>query len=78
MTEQDFQAKLIKTYEAQGYYVIKLIQCNKAGMPDLMLLKDKDVRFVEVKASKGRLSAVQEYRHAELRARGFTVETVKP
>lgn len=78
MNEQDFQAKLIKTYEAQGYYVIKLIQCNKAGMPDLMLLKDKEVRFVEVKAPKGRLSAVQEYRHAELRARGFTVETIKP
>jgi hypothetical protein len=47
-------------------------------MPDLMLLKDKEVRFVEVKAPKGRLSPVQEYRHAELRARGFTVETVKP
>jgi Holliday junction resolvase-like predicted endonuclease len=78
MTEQDFQAKLIKTYEAQGYYVVKLIQCNKAGMPDLMLLKDNEVRFVEVKAPKGRLSAVQEYRHAELRARGFNVETIKP
>jgi Holliday junction resolvase-like predicted endonuclease len=78
MTEQDFQTKLIKTYEAQGYYVVKLIQCNKAGMPDLMLLKDKEVRFVEVKAPKGRLSPVQEYRHAELRARGFNVETVKP
>jgi hypothetical protein len=47
-------------------------------MPDLILLKDKEVRFVEVKAPKGRLSAVQEYRHAELRARGFTVETIKP
>jgi Holliday junction resolvase len=78
MTEQDFQTKLIKTYEADGWYVVKLIQCNKAGMPDLMLLKDKEVRFVEVKAAKGKLSAVQEYRHAELRARGFNVETIKP
>ena len=78
MTEQDFQAKLIKQYEAQGWYVVKLIQCNKTGMPDLILTKPDEVRFVEVKASKGRLSAVQEYRHAELRAKGFTVETVKP
>ena len=78
MTEQDFQAKLIKQYEAQGWYVVKLIQCNKTGMPDLILSKPDEVRFVEVKAPKGRLSAVQEYRHAELRAKGFTVETVKP
>ena len=78
MTEQDFQAKLIKTYEAQGWYVVKLIQCNKAGMPDLILTKPNEVKWVEVKSAKGRLSPVQEYRHAELRARGFTVETVKP
>lgn len=78
MTEQDFQAKLIKTYEAQGWYVVKLIQCNKTGMPDLILAKPNEVKWVEVKAPKGRLSAVQEYRHAELRAKGFTVETVKP
>lgn len=78
MTEQDFQAKLIKQYEAQGWYVVKLIQCNKTGMPDLILAKPDEVRWVEVKAPKGRLSAVQEYRHAELRAKGFTVETIKP
>ena len=78
MTEQDFQSKLIKQYEAEGWYVVKLIQCNKTGMPDLILTKPDEVRFVEVKAPKGRLSAVQEYRHAELRAKGFTVETVKP
>ena len=78
MTEADFQAKLIKTYEADGWYVVKLIQCNKTGMPDLILTKPNEVKWVEVKSAKGRLSAVQEYRHDELRARGFTVETVKP
>ena len=78
MTEQDFQAKLIKTYEAQGWYVVKLIQCNKAGMPDLILTKPNEVKWVEVKSAKGKLSPVQEYRHQELRARGFTVETIKP
>jgi Holliday junction resolvase len=78
MTEQDFQAKLIKTYEAQGWYVVKLIQCNKAGMPDLILTKPNEVKWVEVKSAKGRLSPVQEYRHAELRSRGFNVETIKP
>jgi len=76
MTEAQFQASLIKRYEAEGWYVTKLIQCNKTGMPDLILTKPNEVRWVEVKAEKGRLSPVQEYRHAELRARGFTVDVV--
>jgi hypothetical protein len=47
-------------------------------MPDLILTKPDEVRWVEVKAEKGRLSPVQEYRHAELRALGYTVEVVRP
>lgn len=78
MTEAQYQAKLIKTYEAQGWYVVKLMQVNKAGLPDLLLLRPNEVHWVEVKAPKGRLSKVQEYRHAELRALGFTVQTIKP
>jgi hypothetical protein len=78
MTEAQFQSTLIKRYEAEGWYVTKLIQCNKTGMPDLILTKPDEVRWVEVKADKGRLSPVQEYRHAELRALGYTVEVVRP
>jgi Holliday junction resolvase len=78
VTEAAFQATLIKRYEAEGWYVTKLIQCNKTGMPDLILTKPNEVRWVEVKAEKGRLSPVQEYRHAELRARGFTVDVIRP
>ena len=78
MTESAFQAKLIRQYTAEGWYVIKLIQTNKSGLPDLLLLKPDAVRMVEVKGPKGRLSKVQEYRHQELRALGFDVETLKP
>lgn len=78
MTEAAYQSKLIKQYTADGWYVVKLIQTNKPGIPDLILLKPDAVRFVEVKGPNGRLSKVQEYRHEELRARGFNVETVKP
>jgi len=78
MTEAQYQAKLIKNYEAQGWYVVKLMQVNKAGLPDLLLLRPNEVHWVEVKAHKGRLSKVQEYRHQELRALGFTVETLRP
>ena len=78
MTESALQAKLIKKYEADGWYVIKLIQTNKSGLPDLLLLRPSDVRMVEVKRKDGRLSAVQKYRHEELRSLGFSVEVVKP
>lgn len=73
MTEAAYQATLIKRYEAQGWTVIKLVQANRAGYPDLLLLRPDAAQFVEVKGPKGRLSKVQEYRIAELRAKGFTV-----
>jgi len=48
--ESKIQAKLIKEYEALGYYVIKLIKTNKNGIPDLICLKDGKAFFVEVKS----------------------------
>jgi Holliday junction resolvase len=77
-TEASFQKKLIKQYEAEGWYVLKVIQCNKPGWPDLMLLKPDQLKLVEVKAADGRLSSIQTYRHAELSLLGFNVETIKP
>ena len=74
MSESTFQRKLIKRYEDQGWHVIKIIQANRAGYPDLLCLRPNEVLFVEVKASKGKLSMVQQYRHDELRRQGFTVE----
>ncbi len=76
MSESTFQRKLIREYEAQGFHVIKLIQANKAGYPDLLCLMPARVLFVEVKSRTGKLSRVQEYRHAELRAAGFEVKTI--
>ena len=76
MSEAAFQRKLINEYEAKGWTVIKLIQANKAGYPDLLCLMPDRVLFVEVKSRTGKLSKVQEYRHAELRAEGFEVKTI--
>ena len=53
--------------------MIKLIMCNKAGYPDLILCRPDEVRFVEVKAKNGRLSEVQKYRIEELKDKGFNV-----
>ena len=38
MTEQAIQTKRIKQLEAEGYYVIKLVQTNKNGIPDLIAI----------------------------------------
>lgn len=78
MTEQQIQAKKIKELEAQGYYVIKLINTNKNGIPDLIAIpKDSDVLFVEVKKPNGKMSKLQEYRANELKNHGLKVELFK-
>lgn len=64
--------------EAQGYYVIKLINTNKNGIPDLIAIpKGCDVLFVEVKKPNGKLSKLQEYRLKELKEHGINVEIFK-
>jgi Holliday junction resolvase-like predicted endonuclease len=79
MKESQIQSKKIKELEAQGYYVIKLINTNKPGIPDLIAIPEgSDVLFVEVKGAKGKLSPLQDYRIEELKKHGLTVEIHKP
>lgn len=78
MTEQQIQNKLIKELEGKGYYVIKLINTNKNGIPDLIAIpRDSDVEFYEVKRPTGKTSKLQEYRLKELEAHGLKVEIYK-
>jgi Holliday junction resolvase len=75
MKEQQIQSKKIKELEAQGYYVIKLINTNKNGIPDLIAIPpNSDVLFVEVKRPDGKVSKLQEFRHKELEEKGIKVE----
>jgi len=41
-------------------------------------MKPDEVKFIEVKGAKGRLSEVQKYRIDELKEKGFEVEVMKP
>ena len=78
MTEQQIQAKLIKQYEAMGYYVIKLKLTNKNGIPDLIAIpNNSDVEFIEVKKANGKISKLHEYRIEELKAHGVKVTVHK-
>ena len=74
MSEASYQRKLIKQYESEGWYVLRLITTTTNGIPDLLLLKPDNVRFVEVKAKNGKLSKLQEYRIKELNELGFKVD----
>jgi Holliday junction resolvase len=75
MKEQQIQSKKIKDLEAQGYYVIKLINTNKNGIPDLIAIPpNSDVLFVEVKKPGGKPTPLQEFRHEELNNMGIKVE----
>jgi len=77
--EQQIQTKKIKELEAQGYYVIKLINTNKNGIPDLIAIPpNSDVLFVEVKGPNGKVSKLQEFRLKELEKHGVKTEIYKP
>lgn len=61
MRESILQAKIIKALESAGWFVVKLIQTSKNGIPDLLCLKNKEVVFIEVKAEKNKPSPLQMY-----------------
>jgi Holliday junction resolvase len=79
MKESKIQFKKIKELEAQGFYVIKLGNTNKPGIPDLIAIpKGSDVLFVEVKGPTGKLSPLQDWRIKELENHELKVEIHKP
>lgn len=79
MREQQIQSKKIKELEAEGYYVIKLINTNKNGIPDLIAIPpNSDVTFIEVKGPNGKVSKLQEFRIKELNEHGIKTEIYKP
>lgn len=79
MREQQIQTQKIKELEKEGYYVIKLINTNKNGIPDLLAIpKNSDVVFIEVKGPNGKVSKLQEFRMKELEQHGIKTEIFKP
>jgi Holliday junction resolvase len=78
MREQQIQTKRIKELEDQGYYVIKLINTNKNGIPDLIAIPpNSDVLFVEVKQPTGILTKLQKFRIKELNKHGIKTEVYR-
>jgi len=76
MLESIIQKKIINKYEKNGWFVVKLIQTNKNGMPDLMCLRNKEALFIEVKRKGCKPTELQLYRHEQLRKQGFEVKII--
>jgi VRR-NUC domain len=78
MLESQIQAQLIRKFEAQNYWVLKIVKANKNGIFDLLLI-DKTTcvaSWVEVKAKNGKISPLQKLRARELRSFGCRVNFV--
>jgi len=73
--ESKLQARIVKDLTEIGWYVLKVIRCNKAGHPDIEAFKNKRTVFIEVKDENKTTEedGLQEYRHEQLREQGFKV-----
>jgi hypothetical protein len=73
MREAVIQRQIIEYIERLGFYVVKIIQCNKNGFPDLMVLIAGSAIFIEVKSATGKVSELQKYRHQQLIEIGYPI-----
>ena len=77
MREKQIEEKLVKAVKAEGGICPKLVSPGTDGMPDrLVLLPKGRIGFAEVKAPGKKPRPLQERRHEELRALGFTVSVL--
>lgn len=74
MLESARQTHIKKKLQEDGWIVVKLIKTSMNGIPDLMCLKEGEVKFIEVKQAKGVISPIQQYVIDTLRINGFDVE----
>jgi len=73
--ENVVEQRLRKGVASVGGLCLKFIS-SISGVPDRIVVHRSRVVFVELKAPKGRLSALQRVRHAELQAAGANVITL--
>jgi Holliday junction resolvase len=74
MSESKIQNRIIKNLERDGFYVVKLIQTTKNGIPDLLAIKHGVAYFVEVKDLGEIPTPLQLQRFKELRKAGCVVQ----
>lgn len=76
LPESTIQRKVREAYERAGWMVVKILQTNMNGWPDLQCHKDGITHFIECKTGTKQPGALQKYRHAQLRQQGFVVRVL--
>lgn len=66
--EKSVLSRTIKKFRDQGWIVLRLRGVDPAGYPDLLIIRDGIVKFIELKRADGlgKLSALQETRIEQL------------
>jgi hypothetical protein len=77
MLESAIQSKVIKELEAHGWYVVKLMQTNKNGIPDLIAHRHGRTIYMEIKRPNLRPTPLQDLRHLEIKSHGIMVYTIR-
>ena len=77
MLESVIQTKVIKQLEAHNWYVVKLMQTNKNGIPDLIAHKEGRTIYMEIKRPNLRPTPLQDLRHREIKTHGIMVHTIR-
>lgn len=70
--ESKIQNKIKKRLESNGWLVLKIIQLNEAGFPDIIAMKSGKAIFIEVKDTGKEPGMLQLHRIQLLRNNGFT------
>ncbi len=77
MRESQLQTKIRKRLEEHHWLVIKLIQTNRNGIPDLMCIKGGRVMFLEIKTPEGVVSELQKHMLDKLNACGCHARVIR-
>lgn len=73
MRESIIQSQITKYLTAQGWLVVKIMQTNRNGWPDLQAHRDGVTVFIECKQPGEKARPLQKYIHKLLWAQGFFV-----
>lgn len=71
--ESKLQRKIIRDLKRTGWYVVKIVMSNTAGIPDIWAGKEGRAIWIECKDEGEEPEPLQLHRHSELRAKGFSV-----
>jgi Holliday junction resolvase len=73
----NFQTKVKKAFQEQGYKVLNVIKLSENGYPDLMAMKSGKTIFIECKEVTDTLKPLQMLRIDELIELGFDAVCLK-